>query len=168
MNRWLISDLHLAHAKLVLCGDRPLGYESLVAENWRRLVVPDDLVYVLGDVTFGRASALLTWLEALPGHKILVRGNHDHERQAWYLRRGFTFVADAIEHKDVLLTHVPRVPVPEHIRLNVHGHHHAPGTDHEAYRREPSEPYYSHHASRYRCVYLEGTYAPQPWEEVCA
>jgi predicted phosphohydrolase len=53
-----------------------------LAGNWRRLVGADDIVLVPGDVSWGMrlAEALpdLEWLSALPGRKVVVRGNHDY------------------------------------------------------------------------------------------
>ena len=165
--RFLVADIHLGHRRVVESGDRPADFAETLAKNWDATVGRHDRVYVLGDVVLGQASQLGPYIEARPGHKILVRGNHDMERSSWYYRRGFDFVVDAIQEKDVLLTHLPRVPLPDDIRLNVHAHLHGPGTDHYDYRRSQSEPYYSEHIDRYHLVYLEETYAPVAWESVC-
>ncbi len=167
LRRWLISDLHLGHRLVVESGERPADFATILAKNWHRLVGPEDRVYVLGDVILGQASQLAQYMEALPGRKVLIRGNHDMEPSRWYWRRGFDFVHDAVLEKDVLLTHVPQVPLPDFVRLNVHGHLHGPGTGHHDYRRSQAEPYYSENEHRYRLVYLEGIYAPIPWEDVC-
>lgn len=126
---WVIADTHLNHPKLIEKGDRTEGYEERIAINWRRLVEGGDLVVHLGDVIFKQASTLTAWMYSVPGTKVLVRGNHDHESKAWYRRRGFDVVLDALEmdHRGVriLMTHEPRVPVPSHVHVNVHGHLHA-------------------------------------------
>jgi uncharacterized protein len=53
----------------------PLG------EAWDRMVKPDDAVILAGDISWatrpGEVSGDLAWLEARPGRKVLVRGNHD-------------------------------------------------------------------------------------------
>ena len=48
---------------------------------WLRLVEPEDTVIVAGDISWGlrlpQAMADLEFLDALPGTKVLIRGNHD-------------------------------------------------------------------------------------------
>lgn len=45
---------------------------------WNETVQPEDLVYILGDVTFMRSQPSAAYVRALNGHKILIQGNHDH------------------------------------------------------------------------------------------
>ncbi len=63
-------------------GPRWDDHAARIADNWRRLVRPEDIVLVPGDISWGMrlADALpdLEWLAALPGRKILLRGNHDY------------------------------------------------------------------------------------------
>lgn len=79
-----IGDLHLSAG-----GDKPMdvfdGWHNHVArleENWRGTVGPDDTVVLAGDTSWGMdlAGALLDFrfIEALPGSKILLKGNHDY------------------------------------------------------------------------------------------
>jgi hypothetical protein len=53
-----------------------------IAGNWNRLVSPEDLVLVPGDLSWGmrleEAEEDLEWLERLPGTKVLIKGNHDY------------------------------------------------------------------------------------------
>ncbi len=53
-----------------------------MAENWRAVVAPDDVVLVPGDISWamqlGAAKLDLEMIGALPGRKILLRGNHDY------------------------------------------------------------------------------------------
>lgn len=52
-----------------------------LAEAWDRAVRPDDAVIIAGDISWATKPAEvggdLAWLEARPGQKILLRGNHD-------------------------------------------------------------------------------------------
>ena len=56
-------------------------YTRLIEENWRALVGEEDTVVIPGDISWGidlnEASADLHFLDALPGRKILFKGNHD-------------------------------------------------------------------------------------------
>ena len=53
-----------------------------LAEAWDALVGPDDAVIVAGDISWATRPAEvmedLAWLEARPGKKVLLRGNHDY------------------------------------------------------------------------------------------
>ncbi len=122
---WIIPDTHFYHSKLVKEGYRPVDYQDQIIANWQRLVLPIDTVYHLGDVIFSMSSQLKNILSVLPGRKVLVRGNHDHESDGWYERAGFAFVASGILVGGVYLTHAPQVTLPDGALVNVHGHLHA-------------------------------------------
>jgi len=80
-----LSDLHLS-----LSGSKPMEvfgphwnrHWERVAENWLGTVQPQDVVLLPGDHSWAmrldEARPDLEWLAALPGHKVLVRGNHDY------------------------------------------------------------------------------------------
>lgn len=127
MTTWLTSDLHFGH-KLVadMRGFRdPQEHDDSIVARWRKMIKPEDDVWILGDLSGGGAgpqlSALATLLP-LPGTKILVAGNHDgihpmHGRSAlrWapYYHDIFTHVCSEATlrlngHK-LRLSHFPRV-----------------------------------------------------------
>ena len=58
------------------------GHPEAFFEGWRRVVGPDDLVIVAGDISWAmRLDEALPDLQAiaeLPGRKVLIRGNHDY------------------------------------------------------------------------------------------
>ncbi len=57
-------------------------YEKRLADNWRRLVTPDDTVVIAGDISWGMnlSESLpdFAFLDALPGRKLILKGNHDY------------------------------------------------------------------------------------------
>lgn len=86
---YTIADLHLS-----LGGDHSMdvfpgwaGYVDRIAQNWRELVAPEDTVVLPGDLSWGMSleEALpdFIYLQALPGRKILLKGNHDY----WWTTR---------------------------------------------------------------------------------
>ena len=87
MSLFAISDLHLSFAETV---EKPMdvfgplwdNHEQRLANAWRELVSEEDYVLVPGDISWGisleEAAPDLRFLEALPGKKILLRGNHDY------------------------------------------------------------------------------------------
>lgn len=58
------------------------NYTERLRENWLRLVSEGDTVVLAGDISWGmsleQSRADFAWLEALPGRKLLMKGNHDY------------------------------------------------------------------------------------------
>ena len=84
MALYVIADLHLS-----LASDHPMdifpgweNYTERLKQNWERLVSPDDTVVIPGDISWGMsldgARADFAFIDALPGHKIISKGNHDY------------------------------------------------------------------------------------------
>lgn len=85
MSIFAISDLHLG--SLV---DKPMDrfgpewrdHAAKIAHNWRGCVGQEDTVLVCGDTSWAmrleEARPDLDYLAALPGRKVLLRGNHDY------------------------------------------------------------------------------------------
>lgn len=124
---FLVADTHYYHKNILAYCDRPEGYETIINENWSKIVGKNDIVVHLGDVIFNNASSLKKMYKDLPGRKILVKGNHDGKTNSWYLRNGFDFVCDSfsIRHlnKKIIFTHEPLKDVSK-FDLNIHGHLH--------------------------------------------
>lgn len=82
---WTISDLHLSTSKpkpMDIFGDRWKDHPARIAAAWRTTVAPDDTVLVAGDISWAmkinEVLPDLAWIDALPGQKIMIRGNHDY------------------------------------------------------------------------------------------
>lgn len=82
---WTISDLHLstAHPKpMDIFGSHWKGHPERIAALWRERVRGDDVVLIAGDISWAMklADAMLDlqWIDALPGRKVMIRGNHDY------------------------------------------------------------------------------------------
>ncbi len=86
MNVFAIADTHLSFGERIykpmdIFGPAWSGYEKRLRDAWIRVVEDDDLVLVPGDISWAMhledAMTDLAWLDALPGRKLLLRGNHD-------------------------------------------------------------------------------------------
>lgn len=54
------------------------AHDAKIAENWDRVVGPDDTVFVLGDISINpKRSNAFQWFRDRPGKKHLICGNHD-------------------------------------------------------------------------------------------
>lgn len=130
---WFISDTHLGH-KNILSFKRADGsplrdfksvweMEGIIFERWCEAVKPQDKVYHLGDVAFTQDA--VHRMRALPGHKRLVRGNHDLFKLNTYLSV-FEEVYGVRQLDRFWFTHIPmHKDSTDRARLNVHGHLHA-------------------------------------------
>jgi len=85
MSIFAIGDLHLSHnleKPMDIFGDEWANHTERISDNWVRVVRAEDLVIVAGDISwamhFSDALPDLLWLAALPGSKLLIRGNHDY------------------------------------------------------------------------------------------
>ena len=82
---FVMADLHLATAdsqkSMEVFGNRWKNYIEKIKYNWERVVGENDTVILPGDISWGLATADalddLLWIDALPGEKILLKGNHD-------------------------------------------------------------------------------------------
>jgi hypothetical protein len=84
MKIWAISDLHLGFSTgkwMDVFGDDWKNHPDKIAAAWRDLVLEKDIVLVPGDFSWAMrtddVAVELDWLAALPGRKVLIKGNHD-------------------------------------------------------------------------------------------
>lgn len=86
MHIYAIADLHLsgepASKPMDKFGVHWADHKEKVKNNWLNTVQPEDYVIIAGDIswamTLAEAAVDLEWVAQLPGHKILLRGNHDY------------------------------------------------------------------------------------------
>lgn len=85
MTVWAIADLHLSfgvpNKSMDVFGEKWVQHPEKIKSNWLRLIQDDDLVLLPGDISWGmhteEAVDDLKWIDALPGTKVMLRGNHD-------------------------------------------------------------------------------------------
>jgi len=83
---WAISDLHLSFSapekNMNVFGPLWDHYAEKIESHWRALVSKDDLVLIPGDISWAMhledALIDLKWIDALPGRKVILKGNHDY------------------------------------------------------------------------------------------
>jgi calcineurin-like phosphoesterase family protein len=79
---WFTSDLHIAHTNVIGLSDRPfkniIEMRQVLLANINKVVKPDDVLYMLGDVCLGKKQDWVDFLDAIRcKNVILVQGNHD-------------------------------------------------------------------------------------------
>jgi len=138
---WIIVDTHFNDTRMCEYCDRPKDFNQRIIYHWRKMIAPEDLVYHLGDFYLGKRGGFTSYVNRLPGVKILIKGNHDREKPDWYLNHGFAAVMDFAAvisrtnmkkkgeyflYTRVLLSHKPmEIPKLEGYKtINIHGHFH--------------------------------------------
>jgi calcineurin-like phosphoesterase family protein len=168
MSTFLYADPHFSHQG-VCEFTRPDGTKlrpwSTYVEMDKELIYryittvkPSDKVYFLGDVAMKPAA--LSILNALPGDKVLIKGNHDQAKLSHYT----TYFRDVRAYWQLagcLLSHIPIHPQSmSRWTANIHGHLHA--NEVWDFTRDGVDP-------RYLCVSVEHTdYAPILLEDALA
>lgn len=121
---WFVADLHFGHEKVA----KIRGFEDTVSHDldvfmsWKKVVRPQDRVFVLGDISGGSSyaeEAALDVLRTAPGEKHLIAGNHDsvasihrngYKKMPQFLEV-FASVRDfariRVHRQDILLSHYP-------------------------------------------------------------
>lgn len=85
MKRYFTSDLHFFHKNICKFTDRKLvtsqeDHEQWLVDIWNSRIENEDLVYILGDISFGKYDQTKWLLARLKGQKIVIKGNHDNEQ----------------------------------------------------------------------------------------
>ncbi len=92
---WVVSDTHFGHDNIVGFCHRPLDHEQVMIAEWRAHVPDDATVLHLGDLCYkGNARFKHLLAKELTGaRKLLIKGNHDHQRFSYYRDCGFKIVS---------------------------------------------------------------------------
>ena len=129
---WLWADLHLRDAASVRCHRRPFWgwptHDRALKRRWRQTIAPADLTIHAGDFApeFIGERRRRTLLDALPGRKINVLGNHDVAALHAPLTDGWDASFGALviaSDPPLVVTHCPLRTVPPG-SVNIHGHMH--------------------------------------------
>lgn len=135
---YVISDTHFNHVNILSFldanGNKFRGdlfkdvteMNEIIVRNWNELVHPEDIVYHLGDVYFGKAEAADKLLSRLMGRKRLILGNHDVGKDPVLLKHfDKILVTRSFPEHDIILSHYPlHESSLFKIKRNVHGHIH--------------------------------------------
>lgn len=109
MSTFFISDTHFDHKNICKFSNRPFNsvqeMNEVMIENWNKLVKPNDIVYHLGDFSFGNYDQVNKTLWALNGKKHLILGNHDKTIRGYLgiLCGAMHVLEGASEYKEIVL-----------------------------------------------------------------
>lgn len=84
MATFITSDSHFNHHNILEFEDRPFEtvaeMETKMIQAWNDVVMKNDVVYYLGDFSFGTVVDWRRLLNELRGKIILIKGNHDKSK----------------------------------------------------------------------------------------
>lgn len=122
---YFTADPHLSHSNIIKFERTQFltieEHDEFVKNAIKSQVSKSDNLYILGDVGELSSDNILYW-RSLPCKTILIRGNHDNQKQKCL--EAFDVVSDVpiFYRKRVLLSHEP-LPVTNET-INLHGHLH--------------------------------------------
>lgn len=133
-NIYVIADTHFGHDNIITFEKEYRGHfkntkemDEYLVQRWNQMVMPNDVVYHLGDVAF---KGSLDIVKRLNGKKHLIMGNHDNnvltER---FIEVGFSSIHGMLKvNRKYFLTHCPMHSVELEMyptMKNIHGHIHS-------------------------------------------
>lgn len=125
-NIWVATDLHLFSRD----NDSRHPFRSRhnlgkLSDQFAQDIQEDDLLIFLGDLCdpdVTDTAKLAAIVQRIPCRKLMCRGNHDLQDDAFYLEVGFDEVTEVIRLYNIIFSHKPiKVAADE---LNIHGHLH--------------------------------------------
>lgn len=136
-NLYFWSDLHFFHYNIIKYSQRPfeskLQMNDSMLKNYNKIINNDDVVVFGGDIAFSEIYEVSNFLKNLPGHKILVIGNHDIDKKGNFIEfdafEATTICFDFIyQNKQFFVSHYPisqnLFSKYNHQWFNIHGHTH--------------------------------------------
>lgn len=125
---FFISDTHFSHENIIKYCNRPFTsaeeMNTILLKNWNNTVKKSDTVWFLGDFGLGDREELKEILSKLNGNIYMIRGNHDHFPDKFYLDNGVKFISKypVVLKQKFILSHAPLENCGPFI--NIYGHVH--------------------------------------------
>ena len=153
MKFFAISDLHLsttAPKPMDIFGTGWTDYMEKIRADWLEKVGEDDVVLIGGDISWAMqledALTDLKTIEDLPGHKVIIRGNHDY----WW--NGITRLRDSAPDDSFIFLQTDAVKIGEFVIVGSRGWTCPGSTDYT----EQDQKLYHREAERFRLAFLDG------------
>lgn len=133
MTVFFTSDMHFFHNNIISHAGRPFScldeMHTALVERWNSRVGTGDIVWILGDVSFGGNHKTEEMLNRLNGTKNLILGNHDYSKSTAYMNMGCINQIQIYEElsiggKFIVLFHYPISDWNGRYRGNLHLHGH--------------------------------------------
>ena len=100
-NIFFTSDLHFFHSKILSLREQFYDVNQMNNELislWNNKVSKNDVVFYLGDFSFGKQNDTIEILKKLNGHIIFICGNHDYKFKRGDYDNYLAYKCDIFEH----------------------------------------------------------------------
>jgi calcineurin-like phosphoesterase family protein len=106
---YIAADLYLGYTNIIRRNNRPFmnveEMNKLLLKNWNETVSSDDIVYFLGDISYGESAKNMDyWLKRLSGNIVFIKGDDDFSEDIEFL---LDYVMVEIGNKHFCLVHNP-------------------------------------------------------------
>lgn len=102
---FVVADLHFAHKAMLKFSHTSRGHfanswemDEEIIRNWNNVVGKNDIVYLLGDVSFSSGKKTRGLIERLNGRIILIKGNHDKQKD---INKYIDLLEDVLDYKEI-------------------------------------------------------------------
>jgi len=141
MKTWITSDLHFGHTNIMKFCPSTRGFfrdvdhmNSEMIRMWNDAVRQEDVVYILGDVSFTNARQAAHIMNSLVGTKILIQGNHDSKliKDSIFqkcFKEIHTYLRLVHDKTLIIMFHYPIWEWDQMHRGSIHFHGHLHGND---------------------------------------
>ena len=113
---YFTSEQHFLHKNIIKYCNRPFEFSQdglikcaeTIYKNYNNLIKDNDIVFFLGDVALTKSNnkeVVKQMLRTLKGHKILIRGNHDTEKDEYYKACGFEHIFNYLVLGKIFISH---------------------------------------------------------------
>ena len=151
-NIFYAADLHFGHKNILRLCSRPFSsveeMDDAIVARWNAKVKPDDIAYIVGDVSMKNAKYAVQRLQSMNGEKHLIIGNHDRHllkseefRACFVERTNYAYIRD--NGREVVLCHYPFAEWDGmyHGTYHVYGHIHNSKNDTYRVMRDKERAY---------------------------
>ena len=113
---FFIGDPHFGHANIIRYDGRPFNSVAEMDEElirrWNEVVGDNDIVIIVGDLTWYDDEKTAEILKRLKGRKVLVKGNHDNlgplsMAELYQFHHGYLELNDYETRKKLVISHYP-------------------------------------------------------------
>ena len=123
---FFIGDTHFDHKNIIRYCKRPFKTEEemndVLKNNWNNLIKSNDIVFFLGDMSYGRGSMGADyWLKKLNGNIFFIRGNHERLKKKSQV---YDELIINYENEKFFLTHDAKNIPKNWSGWSICGHHH--------------------------------------------
>jgi calcineurin-like phosphoesterase family protein len=121
---YVAADLYLGYTNIIRRNNRPfMDVEEMnkaLLKNWNDTVCFDDIVYFLGDISYGEgAEDIDYWLNRLSGNIIFIKGDQDISENIEFL---MDYVTVDVGNKHFCLVHNPTEAPEDFNGWIIHAH----------------------------------------------